>query len=221
MNHLDDAVQTGATGSHVVRHALVDRIFHWLTAASVLVLMVTAFLPILGIKFPWVTIHWIVGIILTIVVIFHIVRSLFWQHFKEIWFGLRDLKDTLTSLGWFLKLKKTEPVKPGKYSPAQKLMHHTVTFFVLMTIVTGLLMMVKIDTPFWKRDPYWLSSETWGIIYILHDFAALSLITIVMVHIYFALRPEKLFYTRSMIKGWITREEYLREHDPQRWQKKK
>ena len=37
-------------------------------------------------------------------------------------------------------------------------------------------------------------------------------------HIYFALRPEKLLFTRAMLRGWITRAEYSEHHDPQRWQ---
>ena len=36
-------------------------------------------------------------------------------------------------------------------------------------------------------------------------------------HVYFAIRPEKRWQTRSMIKGWITREEYLQHHDPSLW----
>ena len=51
----------------------------------------------------------------------------------------------------------------------------------------------------------------------LHDVAALLLITMVMAHIYFALRPEKLFFTRSMVLGWITRDEHAAHHDPARW----
>lgn len=38
-----------------------------------------------------------------------------------------------------------------------------------------------------------------------------------MTHIYFALRPEKALYLRAMISGWITREEFSRRHDPERW----
>ena len=38
----------------VLRHALADRIFHWVTAAAVLTLLGTAFLPILGLSFSWV-----------------------------------------------------------------------------------------------------------------------------------------------------------------------
>jgi formate dehydrogenase subunit gamma len=79
-------------------------------------------------------------------------------------------------------------------------------------------MMVKVDTPFWTRDPYWLSDSTWGVIYVLHGLAALTSITLIMVHVYFAFRPEKLWLTRSMVLGWITRSEYAEQHDPARWQ---
>jgi cytochrome b subunit of formate dehydrogenase len=98
-------------------------------------------------------------------------------------------------------------------------MHHGVSVFVLVTIITGLLMMVKIDTPFWERDPYWLSDQSWGIVYVSHGLAALFLMSIVMIHIYFSLRPEKLMYLRSMIFGWLSRAEFMDQHDPQRWRK--
>jgi cytochrome b subunit of formate dehydrogenase len=53
---------------------------------------------------------------------------------------------------------------------------------------------------------------------VLHGFAALMLVTMVMLHVYFALRPEKLEFTRAMIRGWITRREPDEHHDPKRWQ---
>jgi cytochrome b subunit of formate dehydrogenase len=62
-----------------------------------------------------------------------------------------------------------------------------------------------------------LADATWGIVYVLHGLAALLLITMVMMHVYFALRPEKLKFTRAMVLGWITRREYAENHDPQRW----
>ena len=39
-----------------------------------------------------------------------------------------------------------------------------------------------------------------------------------MAHVYFALRPEKAMFLRSMIAGWITRGEFEKAHDPDRWQ---
>ena len=45
----------------ITRHAPIDRVFHWITALAVLLLMASAFLPILGLKFSWVPLHWITG----------------------------------------------------------------------------------------------------------------------------------------------------------------
>ena len=36
-------------------------------------------------------------------------------------------------------------------------------------------------------------------------------------HVYFAVRPEKLDITKSMIFGSMSREFYLEHYDPERW----
>ena len=46
---------------------------------------------------------------------------------------------------------------------------------------------------------------------------ASGLIALIMVHVYFGIRPEKLPITKSMIFGCMDRDFYLEEHDPQRW----
>ncbi len=217
MNDLDDERAQRGAGDHVVRHFLIDRLFHWLTAISVFILLFTAFLPILGVKFSWVTPHWVSGLVLAGLIFCHIVRSSFWQDLRSMWFGLTDIKETMATLGWLFRLKSGALGRTGKYSPAQKLMHHGVSLFVLITIATGLLMMVKIDTPLWDRDPYWLSDESWGTVYVLHGAAALFIMSVVMIHIYFSLRPEKRMYLRSMLLGWLSRAEYVNQHDPERW----
>jgi len=209
--------EAGSAQASVVRHLLMDRLLHWCMAVAVVVLLVTAFLPIMGIKFAWVTLHWATGLLLLIALCWHVIRSMVAKPSGLMLLGRKDLRDAMADFAWFMRWRDQTPGKPGKYSAAQKLMHHSVSLFVITTVVTGLLMMVKIDTPLWKRDPYWLSDTLWGFIYILHDLAALSLITIIMIHIYFALRPEKRCYTRSMIRGWLTRTEYLRHHDPEKW----
>lgn len=200
------------SSDRITRHSLSDRLFHWAMAATMLTLMATGLCPILGIEFDWVPIHWIAGVLLTVTIVWHIIRSITQQDLKSIWIGpieLLKLVGTLRS-GVF--------PKPGKYSVAQRLMHSAVTVFCMMALITGLLMLVRIDTPFWERDPYLLSQFTWGWIYVLHGLAALVFVSIIMLHVYFALRPEKLFYTRSMILGWITRNELEENHDPALWQ---
>lgn len=207
----------GGTTSVVVRHALPDRLFHWLSAACVLTLLGTAFLPILGVEFGWVTVHWVTGLVLTAAVVFHIVRVLLRRRLGSMWVGGADIRDGLAIVDATLR-HKTLALRTGKYSFAQKLIHHAFAVVVLTTVVTGGFMLLRIDTPWWQRNPYLLPDATWGIVYVLHGLAALALVTMVMMHIYFALRPEKRLFTRAMIRGWITRDEFDEHHDPKRWQ---
>ena len=201
----------------VVRHAGPDRLIHWLIALSVLVLLATGFLPILGVNFDWVGIHWWTGIVLAGAVLAHLLRVLLAGKRGPILPGPRDVGDALAVVRQNFRRDAPTPPRPGKYSVAQKLIHLAFATVVLAAIATGGMMMVKVDTPWWERNPYWISDGAWGIVYVVHGFSALFLITFVMTHIYFALRPEKALYLRAMLRGYITREEYGREHDPERW----
>jgi hypothetical protein len=53
--------------------------------------------------------------------------------------------------------------------------------------------------------------------YVLHGLAGVGLISLVVIHVYFGLRPEKRPITKSMIFGWMSRDFMLKEHDPARW----
>jgi len=214
---------TGGSGTvtdasdRVMRHLLVDRLYHWLTAISVLVLMGSAFLPILGIKFQWLEIHWMTGVLFAALVVFHIVRAIVWQDWRSMLIGITDGRDIWRSMLRALGGSGPPPAPPGKYDSLQKLYHLAMAALVLSVVGTGLLMLLKIDTPLWRRDPYWFSNDTWGIIYAIHGFAAMAMVTMVMIHIYFALRPDEWHLTRSMFRGWISRMEYLKHHDVERW----
>lgn len=211
------AAEVPAGKARIVRHAMPDRLLHWLMAASVLVLLGTAFLPILGIEFGWVLIHWATGWALAALVIVHVLRGLVWQDWRAVWFTRTDFRDAWLTAARTMRVSEAGPGKPGKYTFAQKFIHFAFSVVVLGACVTGGLMMVKVDTPWWDRNPYWLSDGAWGLVYVVHDLCALLLVTMVMVHAYFALRPENRAYLRSMVYGWITRAEYSQEHDAERW----
>jgi cytochrome b subunit of formate dehydrogenase len=191
----------------IVRHHLSDRVFHWVQALCIFILLGTSLLPVMGLQFSWVTIHWVAGVVLTVAVLFHAIRASFWQSLGSMWISLRDIQT----------LWRGRELKSGKYSLAQKSVHHAATVITLVAVVTGFIMMVGIDGPFWERNPYFVSAETRGVIYVLHGFTALFFVTMIIVHVYFGLRPEKLHFTRAMIKGWITRQEYQDNHDPEHW----
>ena len=206
------------SGGRVLRHRLAERLYHWLMAASMLVLLGTGFLPVLGVNFAWVDPHWIAGVILTVLVLFHAVRTLVWLKPSDIWIRWREYANSVVALLHELRGGARQKKRIGKYSVGQKAFHHAVAIVVLVAIATGIVMMIGIDGPFWKRNPYLFSEATRGLIFVLHGFAGLISITMIMVHIYFAIRPEKLYMTRSMLRGWITRDEYEKNHDPALWQ---
>jgi cytochrome b subunit of formate dehydrogenase len=195
----------GGDHSPITRHAPIDRLFHWVSALAVLLLMGSAFLPILGMKFSWLPLHWITGVVLTIAVLFHLVRSTFFRRLRCMVFGPRDIRDAIRGR------------LAAKYTLAQKLMHAALGTAVLVATVTGVVMLAKVDTPLWARNPYLLDASTWGVIYVLHGASALVCLALTMAHVYFSLLPEKRAYLRAMIGGQLTRAEAAQFHDPQRW----
>lgn len=206
-----------SSGAQVLRHRLTDRFYHWSMAICMLVLLITGFLPVLGVNFGWVDPHWIAGVILTLLVLVHIIRALTVLTLSNIWIGWQEFSAAFAAT-------KTEVLggprvkrRIGKYSVSQKGFHHAAALVVLVAIGTGLVMMIGIDGPFWERNPFIISESSRGMIYVLHGFAGLISITIIVIHIYFAIRPEKRYMTRSMIRGWISRAEYEQNHDPGLW----
>jgi cytochrome b subunit of formate dehydrogenase len=203
--------------ARIMRHLLVDRIYHWTMAACVLTLMATAFLPIIGYKFEWLGLHWTTGVVLSALIAIHIVRALVWQDFWAMVIDARDVRNFWRRLVRFAGGKSAAPDLPGKYDGLQKLYHAGIAVLVLAVTASGLLMLLKIDTPLWRRNPYVLADTQWGMIYATHGLAAMALITMVIIHIYVVLRPDEWRLTRSMFRGWITRREYDEHHDKRRW----
>ncbi|HVS16841.1 MAG TPA: cytochrome b/b6 domain-containing protein [Thermoanaerobaculia bacterium] len=204
-------------GGAVVRHGLAARLFHWVMALSMLVLLATGFLPQVGLQFPWVTLHWIFGMLLIASILFHIVHATFFQSLRNIWISMGDVKEWMQEVRHVTGRGEGPKRKPGKYPVDHKLYHHAVTLSGFAAIITGVLMMFRIDTPVWPRNPYLYSDATWGVIYVLHGVGGVLLVTLTFVHVYFAILPEKRWITWSMIHGKIRRSDHLAHHDPERW----
>jgi cytochrome b subunit of formate dehydrogenase len=203
--------------ARIPRHSLAARLFHWIMAAAMFVLLFTAFLPKVGYPFNWVTYHWIAGTVLTISILFHIIHATFYLDFWSIWPDRSDLEDARKRFSRFMGKPVGLPRKFAKYPLENKLYHGVVMLSGLAVIVTGICMMFRVRTSFFPRNPYLFSDMTWGMMYVLHGLAGVGLITLTIVHVYFAIRPEKLPITASMIVGSMSREFYLKEHDPKRW----
>lgn len=201
----------------IQRHSLAARLFHWVMAAAMLVLLFTAFLPKVGVRFSWVTYHWIAGLVLIASIIFHIFHATFAMDFWSIWPDKIDLVDAKNRALIMLGKSAPLPRRFAKYPFENKMYHLAIVFAGLAVACTGGFMLFRIHTPFLTRNPYLFSDMTWGMMYVLHGLAGVGLITLITVHIYFALRPEKLVITKSMIFGTMDREHFLEQHDPARW----
>ena len=82
----------------VKRHTFMARLFHWVMAVTMLVLLFTGFLPVIGVQFAWVTIHWVAGVVLTLSIIFHIIHSTFWMDLWTMWISGRDITEAINSI---------------------------------------------------------------------------------------------------------------------------
>ena len=202
----------------IQRHTLAARIFHWAMSATMLTLLVTAFVPVMGLEIPaWVTIHWIAGVAMIATILYHIVHAIGWQDFWSMMnFGPSFFRDLFAQMQHLMSSSAPEP-KSGKYPIDHRLYHHAVIVFSLGAAVTGVIMMMRIDTPFFTRDPYLVSDQTAGLIFAIHGIAGVGFILLIASHIYFALRPDKRWITWSMVRGWIDREHYVEHFDPNKW----
>jgi cytochrome b subunit of formate dehydrogenase len=191
--------------------------FHWIMAASMLTLLVTSFGPILGWKFDWVQIHWMAGIVLTISIIYHIIHASFWLDFWSIWLNKEDAREAIARLKRAFGQRAPAPRKAAKYPWDNKMYHTAIVLSALASVPTGILMMNRVETPLFVRNPYLFNDATWGVMYVLHGLSGIGLVGLTIAHVYFAIRPEKRWITKGMIFGDISRQEFLHHHDPERW----
>ena len=203
--------------SRIPRHSFVARVFHWVMAVSMLTLLFTAFLPIVGVKFAWVQWHWYAGVWLTASIMFHIVHATFFMDFWSIWVGPKDIPEIQIEIAREMGREDVEGPRPGKYPLGNRLYHLAVATAGVLVIATGIMMMWRVRNLITPRNPYIFSDTTWGLTYVTHGLMGVGFVGLVIAHIYFALRPEKLWITKGMIFGYITKRQYLEYHDPSRW----
>ena len=206
----------GNLPARIERHSLMARAFHWVMAAAMFVLLFTAFLPVVGVQIAWVTWHWIAGLVLTGSILFHIVHASFFLDFWSIWVGPKDIPEIKAELLRELGQDVPGP-KSGKYPLGNRLYHMAIVVAGLSAVLSGVLMMSRVRTPIFTRNPYLFGDVTWGVTYVAHGLAGVGLVGLVIAHVYFAVRPEKWWITKSMLLGWITRRQYLEHHEPERW----
>src|SRR3954469_906005 len=192
----------------IARHSFMARMFHWVMAASMFTLLLTAFLPIVGVKFAWVEWHWIAGLVLTGSIIYHIIHATFFLDFWSIWIGPKDIPEFKAEMLRELGQDVPGP-KSGKYPLGNRLYHLAILVVGLSASISGMFMMSRVPQPLFTRNPYILADSTWGLTYVLHGVMGVALVGLVIAHVYFAVRLDKWWITKGMIFGYISGRHYL------------
>ena len=193
----------------VKRHSLAARLFHWIMAASMLTLLFTAFLPKVGVQFDWVKYHWIAGVVLTASILFHIIHATFFMDFWSIWPDKIDIEDATRRYKRATGGQAPPPRRFAKYPlgkqdvPSGDLLRRAVGDY------HRFLHALPHPDSVVRPQPVPLRRHgLGGLTYLLHGLAGVGLIGLIMIHIYFALRPEKLVITKSMVFGTLDAHHY-------------
>ena len=131
-------------------------------AAAMFTLLVTAFLPIAGIKFAWVTWHWAAGLVLSGSILFHVdSRHVVARLLVDLGGPARHSRTEGGSAAGARATTCAGP-RPGKYPLGNRLYHLAIVLAGLSVVATGLFMMMRVRTPFFTRDPYIFSDTHLG-----------------------------------------------------------
>jgi len=223
--------------AEVRRFSAAQRASHWIMAIAVFLLMLSGFLimnssvtvkTVLGAS--WLLIHEVSAIVLIGYVLFHVGHVASKGTWGEMWFGRADAADLWVRLKNFVGATQEYP-KQFKYPSAQKLLHWSVTGATLGLVLTGLVLLRRVQTPLWDAArefsflgvTFGLGGATAGEMglvpwsFVLHDFLAVATLALVMGHVYFALRPREWAITRSMVTGTVSATAYAEKYSPTSW----
>ena len=183
-------------------------------------LLFTAFLPKVGVQFDWVTYHWIAGIVLTVSIIFHIIHASFWLDFWSIWPDRdRPARMRGEECARFMGKPAPPPRRFAKYPLENKLYHGVIIVRgSVASSCTGVFMMFRVRTIFLPAQSVSVQRHDVG-----PDVCAARTgrrRTDRAGHGARLLRGSgrrSCAITKSMIFGWMNRDFYLKQHDPERW----
>lgn len=220
----------------VDRFSVAQRASHWIMAIAIFALMLSGFIimnnavtvkVVAGLS--WLTIHIASAVVLIGYTLFHVGHVAYKGTWNRMWMGRKEVTDLWTRFKNLVGLTDEYP-RQFYYPSAQKLLHWAITGATLGVIATGLVLWRRVSfEPLWSatREFTFLgvtfgfgTTEAMGLIswsFVLHDFFAIAILSLVMGHVYFALRPNEWEITKSMITGTVPVEEYAEKYSPSSW----
>ncbi len=181
-----------------------NRIFHWLFAVTVVLLLMSGFYlhrPVnLGAVYNMkagLLIHPVVGFLATGVFLAWVYQHLITRSYQDVWFRLRDGAELKGLLKYYLFMKKKTPAH-GRYNAGQKFVYTSWFIVFSFMFLTGIVLYLAnfgIVLPF----PVLLQKVRF-----YHYLGALWFLGTVPLHIYLAFTedPAKL---QAMFTGWVSK----------------
>jgi len=218
---LEGKNHAGPSGEQMMeRHNLFQRIYHWLNATAVLILVISGWLiyqpksplSLEGPASEWFFWHrWGVALLL-VGITYHIVyESFIAKSENPMAVNRAEGRRILAIFKNFFGLSRFYPLA-GKYHSGQIFFHWAVAANLLALILTGFVLW----KPFRDLLPLSLLGLGWDFIFycrLLHGFFSSTLIASLIGHVYFALLIKKNWpEAKSMITGRISIEEYSKSH---------
>lgn len=197
------------------RYDTTQIVYHWVTVASIAILLVTGLAIYLNYRgtaqfFTWHLWATWVFLLSTIIHIWHDTVTL--KRFNNIWMNRQDWRDAMKRVRVLFGVAEGPAPKYRKYNPAQIAFHWILTADLFGLVVTGFIL--------WKPArflvaPFWLP---WGwdavfVARVLHVFFTFALIVLILGHVYFAmLVPKNWPLLKSIFVGRVRLASYAKDH---------
>lgn len=184
---------------------LVIRIFHWVMAGTVIVLVLTGLLfhtKTALFQAPFRTVrllHGAAGIILTINILVHIYYYLVTRRYPEIVLNRDDLSNLKAFFQYYLYLRPDHP-NFGRYNPGQKLIYDSWAVVCILSALAGFTLMFPDETTRLQR---WFGGLQ--MLRLFKYVIAIWFLVTIPVHIYLVVTedPAKL---QAIVTGYVNEE---------------
>ncbi|MBB5173327.1 formate dehydrogenase subunit gamma [Texcoconibacillus texcoconensis] len=203
--------------NRILRHPVSNRVVHWLTAFSIVMLIITGLgqLPLYGryllVQPPgtqWLTnyeatllVHYIFAILLLFIVTYHLIYHLIRKEF-DILPRKGDVKGSIAILKAMILRKKEPP--SDKYLPEQRLTYAYFFVAIGLAVVTGVIKVIKNVIGVQASDGVLLWAAQ------LHNLATVLIIVGVIMHLGAFIVKENRKLLSGMFTGYVDKH-YVKE----------
>jgi cytochrome b subunit of formate dehydrogenase len=208
-----------STKGRIPRYEIGARLYHWGNSLFIVGLVASAYALFgpRGVDPPvwdWLRIHEIFAALFIGGLSIHIVAALTRGQPRTMWFERQDWRDIKLIVANFVGRTRAYPCV-GKYDPFQKIYHACLTLLGTVLIVSGVSMFLSAEVLV-TFSHEWLRWQR-----LAHDLAAVTLVAMIVGHIYFSVSRVNWPKLASMFTGYVSEYAFCLYHTRKRWTPKR